>query len=81
MHDVKNLTKQVLLLRLNSGAEVNIPPLGRLPRVVDSELRDNRMLRKLKELKQIEIVESVAAKTRASTQPENEKPHGTRIKR
>jgi len=47
MPSIKNLSDQVLLVRLNSGAEVNVAPGGHLDKVADSDVRGNRTIQKL----------------------------------
>ena len=47
MPSIENLTRQVVLIRMNSGREVNMGPLDHLDQVPDSEVRSNRMLEKL----------------------------------
>jgi len=62
MRAIKNLSKQVLLLRLNSGAEVNVAPGGQLDQVAESEIRDNRTIKKLFDLGLIALPEVKPAK-------------------
>lgn len=66
MHAVKNLTEQVVLIRLNSGIEINVAPKGILNNVAESEIRGNAILRKLQSLNMVEIGDSVAARKKTS---------------
>lgn len=56
MHTIKNLTRQVVLLRFNSGAEVNIAPGAKLE-VSPSELRGNRTIQKLHSRRVLDVSE------------------------
>jgi len=66
MRAIKNISKQVLLLRLNSGAEVNVAPGGQLEQVAESEIRDNRTIKKLFDLGLIALPEVKPAKPAAA---------------
>jgi hypothetical protein len=68
MHAIKNLTRQVVLLRLNSGAEINLAPEGQLENVAPAELNGNRTIEKLKRLGMIEVpTAKVTRTTRAAS--------------
>jgi hypothetical protein len=67
MHTIKNLTRQVVLLRLNSGAEINLGPEAQLENVAPSELRSNKTIEKLKRLGLIAVPETKTAGARAAT--------------
>jgi len=60
MHDIANLTAHVVLLRLNSGLEINVAPGQRLKGVAGSEVRANAVLEKLVRLGAIAVTEGVA---------------------
>jgi len=60
MATIQNLTKQVVLLRLNSGAEINVAPGTKLERVEHSELRNNPSISKLEGLCMIKISTATA---------------------
>lgn len=61
MHTIVNLTKQVVMLRMNSGAELNIGPEQKLKRVQPSEIRDNAVIAKLIRLQQITVKDDARA--------------------
>jgi hypothetical protein len=56
MNAIQNLTQQVVMVRLNSGAEINIGPGKKLEPVLDSEIRNNAILDKLKARAVIAVV-------------------------
>ncbi len=71
MRAIRNISKRVLLLRLNSGAEINVAPGGQLEKVAESEIRDNRTIKKLLDLGLIAFGEVKPARPAAA----HERPH------
>ena len=67
MHIIKNLTKQVVLLRFNSGAELNVGPEQIRENVPDSEIRNNAVIEKLKRLEMIRVSGAPARKASQET--------------
>ncbi len=72
MPTIKNISKQVVLLRFNSGIEVNIG-LGESLDVADSEIRSNPVIAKLEKLKLISVshspIDAPTVDPNAATEP------------
>lgn len=73
MHAVKNLTDQVVLIRLNSGIEINVAPRGILNDVAESEIRGNATLGKLRSLNMVEIGDAEAARKKTSASVDHDR--------
>lgn len=49
MATIANLTGRPVLVRLNSGTVLHLPPEGRSPELADAEVQDNGEITKLQE--------------------------------
>lgn len=75
---IENLTDRPVLLRLNSGQTLHLPPRETSSEIRDSEVNDNDKVKKLKEKLNVISMHQVKKNAASSKKPKKKKSKSTK---